>query len=35
VPLFLEEADLETRFGAGYAVYRDRVACWVPRLERD
>ena len=27
-----EEADLEARFGAQFAAYRDRVACWVPRL---
>jgi protein-S-isoprenylcysteine O-methyltransferase Ste14 len=30
----LEEADLEARFGAEYAAYRDRVACWVPRFGR-
>ena len=28
----LEEADLEARFGAEFAAYRDRVACWVPRV---
>jgi protein-S-isoprenylcysteine O-methyltransferase Ste14 len=28
----IEEADLAERFGAEYAEYRDRVACWVPRL---
>ncbi len=27
-----EEADLEARFGAQFSAYRDRVACWVPRL---
>lgn len=26
-----EEADLEARFGDEFRVYRDRVACWVPR----
>jgi protein-S-isoprenylcysteine O-methyltransferase Ste14 len=31
----LEEADLEARFGAEYAAYRDRVACWVPRVGRE
>ncbi|WP_460794817.1 methyltransferase family protein [Microbacterium sp. GXF0217] len=25
-----EEADLEHRFGAAYADYRDRVRCWIP-----
>lgn len=30
----IEEADLEARFGAEYAAYRDRVACWVPRVRR-
>jgi protein-S-isoprenylcysteine O-methyltransferase Ste14 len=28
----LEEADLEERFGAVYAGYRDEVPCWRPRL---
>ncbi|RGE22009.1 isoprenylcysteine carboxylmethyltransferase family protein [Leucobacter sp. wl10] len=28
----LEEADLQARFGAAFAVYRERVACWIPRL---
>lgn len=28
----LEETDLETRFGAEFAAYRDRVACLVPRV---
>lgn len=27
----LEEADLQARFGAEFAAYRDRVACWIPR----
>ena len=26
----LEEADLEARFGAEFAAYRDRVRCWLP-----
>ncbi len=30
----LEEADLQARFGAEFAAYRDRVACWIPRLRR-
>ena len=25
---------LEARFGAEYVAYRDRVACWVPRVRR-
>ncbi|PSL37866.1 protein-S-isoprenylcysteine O-methyltransferase Ste14 [Labedella gwakjiensis] len=28
----IEEAELESRFGVEYAAYRDRVACWVPRI---
>jgi len=27
-----EEMDLERRFGAEYARYRDAVRCWIPRL---
>jgi protein-S-isoprenylcysteine O-methyltransferase Ste14 len=30
----LEEADLQARFGVEFAAYRDRVACWIPRLRR-
>jgi protein-S-isoprenylcysteine O-methyltransferase Ste14 len=30
----LEESDLELRFGAEYARYRDAVWCWVPRPRR-
>ncbi|MFW0773399.1 methyltransferase family protein [Paenarthrobacter nitroguajacolicus] len=30
-----EEADLESRFGAGFQRYRDSVRCWVPRIGRD
>lgn len=29
-----EEAELESRFGAAYRDYKDRVACWVPRSNR-
>ncbi|AMB60549.1 hypothetical protein AWU67_13525 [Microterricola viridarii] len=28
----LEEADLESRFGADFVAYRRQVACWLPRL---
>jgi protein-S-isoprenylcysteine O-methyltransferase Ste14 len=28
----IEEADLKQRFGVEYEVYRDRVACWIPRF---
>ena len=28
----LEEADLEARFGAPFARYRDAVRCWIPNL---
>jgi len=31
----LEEADLEERFGAEYARYRDAVRCWLPRRPRE
>jgi protein-S-isoprenylcysteine O-methyltransferase Ste14 len=27
-----EERDLERRFGADYAAYRDAVPCWIPRV---
>jgi protein-S-isoprenylcysteine O-methyltransferase Ste14 len=27
-----EERDLERRFGAPYAAYRDAVPCWIPRI---
>ncbi|MEO6457814.1 MAG: isoprenylcysteine carboxylmethyltransferase family protein [Chloroflexia bacterium] len=27
-----EESDLEWRFGAAYAHYRDHVRCWIPNL---
>ncbi|RZT66124.1 phospholipid methyltransferase [Leucobacter luti] len=29
-----EEADLEARFGAAFAAYRERVRCWLPRVPR-
>ncbi|HEX8229440.1 MAG TPA: isoprenylcysteine carboxylmethyltransferase family protein [Chloroflexia bacterium] len=28
-----EELDLERRFGAPYRAYKERVRCWIPRLE--
>jgi protein-S-isoprenylcysteine O-methyltransferase Ste14 len=30
----LEEADLESRFGAPYRRYREEVRCWVPAFRR-